>query len=91
MPSKQSIRRWLWNAPPTAGFWLAGVALIVATGGAALSLSPVILKVIAIVLGVGLGLFALVLISGNRDFKPESWSEYGSSSGPMPPTDSDGT
>ena len=86
MPSNQSTRRRLWNAPPTAGFWLAGAAIVVVGLGAVLS--PVLLKVIVIVLGVGLGLFGLVLITTNREFKPESWSDYGSSSGPVPPTDS---
>jgi hypothetical protein len=32
--SKQSIRRRLWNAPPSAGFWLGGVAIILGFGGA---------------------------------------------------------
>jgi len=69
MASKESIRRRLWNAPPTAGFWCCGVALVVACAGA--YLSPVL-----VVLGIALGLVGLVLITTNRDFKPESWSDH---------------
>jgi hypothetical protein len=83
MSSNRSIRSRIRNAPPSAAFWCGGVAAVVGFGGS--TLSPVILKVVAIVLGVGLGILAVVLLVKHRDFDPSSWSGP-TSTGPMPPT-----
>jgi hypothetical protein len=81
MSGNRSIQRRLRNAPPSAAFWCGGVAAVVGFGGA--TFSPVILKVISIVLGVGLGILAMVLLTKNRHFDPYSWSGP-TSSGPAP-------
>jgi uncharacterized membrane protein HdeD (DUF308 family) len=73
MASKQSIRRRLWNAPPTAGFWVCGVALVVACVGGFVSPG---LSTVLIVLGIVLGLAGIILITTNRDHKPESLYEF---------------